>query len=112
MDTIEAIGRLERGGAAVVLQVSADDLRSIVGEVMRSEREAMARETAERKEAPALSRKEAAELLHCSLKTLYTLDVTGELKPVRLGARVLYRQCDIDAFLSRQGGAGRKGGGR
>ncbi len=47
MDTYETINRLEAQGTGVVLQLSAHDLRCVVGEIMRSEREKMSREAKE-----------------------------------------------------------------
>ncbi len=50
-----------------------------------------------------LSVKETAELLHVSRVTLREMEKRGELLPVRIGRRVLYRRSDIDAALSRGG---------
>ncbi len=47
MDTYETINRLVAQGTGVVLQLSAHDLRCVVGEIMRSEREKMSREAKE-----------------------------------------------------------------
>ncbi len=102
MDTYETINRLQAQGTGVVLQLSAHDLRCVVGEIMRSEREKMSREAKEAASMPSVTRKEAAAFLRCSLKTLHTLDTTGDLRPVRIGTKVLYRQKDLETFLSSQ----------
>lgn len=48
-----------------------------------------------------LSRNETAALLHLSLVTLRELERRGELVPVRISRRVLYRRSDVTAALDR-----------
>ena len=46
--------------------------------------------------------KQASEMLHVSIKTLYNLRESGKLSYVRIGSRVLYRRRDIEEFLESQ----------
>lgn len=46
-------------------------------------------------------RKEAAELLRLSERTLYSLDKSGELKSLRVGGSPRYRTCDLEAYLAK-----------
>ena len=86
-------------GANVVLQVNANDLRIIITEMVTAERNRLNAEIAANKERPALTRKQAAEMLGVSLATLWKWDKQGYLKPCKVGAKCLYKQCDIDNLL-------------
>lgn len=48
-----------------------------------------------------LTRNETAELLHVTLATLYEMEKRGELLPLRIGRRVLYRRGDIETALKK-----------
>ncbi len=47
----------------------------------------------------ALSRKDAAVYLSVSTRQLDSYATAGELRRVKLGAKTVFRVCDLDAFL-------------
>ncbi|MDA0195917.1 MAG: helix-turn-helix domain-containing protein [Bacteroidetes bacterium] len=47
------------------------------------------------------TRKRTCELLGVSHVTLWKLDKKDELKPIRIGSKVLYRDADIQAYLNK-----------
>lgn len=49
--------------------------------------------------AKLMTRKQAAEHLVVSIRTLDGFTSTGQIPRVKLGARVLYREQDIDEFI-------------
>ena len=49
-----------------------------------------------------LTRKEVAEVLDVSLKVLDRLVRDGQIKPLKLGAKVRFRLSDVEAFLAGQ----------
>ena len=64
-----------------------------------------------RKEAPdgpnaLLHRKEAAEVLGISVRTLDDMAEAGEIQPVRIRGRVLYAPETLEAYIRRRAGEG------
>jgi excisionase family DNA binding protein len=55
---------------------------------------------------PVLTLKEAAEYLHVSERLVQRLIARGELRPIRIGRRVLLHRVELDAFLERGGEEG------
>lgn len=92
------------GGANIALTINANDLRNVVTDIVRDERERVAKEERERNELACVSRSEASEMLGVSSGTLWRWNKMGYLKTVKVGWKVLYRKCDIDNFL-REGQA-------
>lgn len=52
-------------------------------------------------ESPVLTAINAAAYLSVSKPTLYRLIKKGEVKPVKLGGRTLFRRADLDALIER-----------
>ena len=48
-----------------------------------------------------LSRKDAAQLISLSVRTLDYLVSSGELKPLRVGKKLLFRRAALEAFARR-----------
>ncbi len=93
-----------------LLSISADDLRCLVTCALE---DALARRAVETSapSSPAtedadtyLSRREVSRMLHLTYATLRNLELRGELTPVRIARRVLYRRRDVDAALRDRGG--------
>ncbi len=88
-----------------LLPITPDELRKTVQEAVGDAfRELVPQSTEESEKTPEnalLSVAETATLLHVSRVTLREMEKRGELKPVRIGRRVLYRRSDIDAALVR-----------
>lgn len=90
-------------GESVCLILSENDLRSVVREMYAEERKRTEEAIAEHREAPTLSRHQAAKMLNVTLSTLWRWDKEGYLSPVKVGSKVLYRSTDIDRLLNRAG---------
>ena len=102
MNAMEAIG-------GVLLPVTPDELRQTVreavGDALRDITPQSKGKDPKQPEDALLSVVETADLLHVSRVTLREMEKRGELEPVRICRRVLYRRSDIDAALVG-GGAG------
>ena len=100
MNGLNAIGGL-------LLPVTPDELRQTVreavGDALRDFTPQSKGKDSKQPEDPLLSVMETADLLHVSRVTLREMEKRGELKPVRIGRRVLYRRSDIDAALAGGG---------
>lgn len=89
----------------VLLSITADDLRHIVST-------AVAEALDKRPDPPAaapqqlpddyLSRDEVCSMLRLTYPTLRNLEIRGELMPLRIARRVLYRRRDIEEALERR----------
>ncbi len=86
----------------VIYQINANDLKEIVGGIVREERERTAQEERERKEHGTVGRKETAKMLGVSVSTLWKWAQCGYLIPIKVGTKVLYRYRDIEAMLIKQ----------
>jgi hypothetical protein len=58
------------GGSNIALTINANDLRNVVTDIVRDERERVEKEVNERNEKATISRKEAAKMLDVALGTL------------------------------------------
>lgn len=93
----------------VLLSITADDLRHIVSTAVA---EALDKRPVPPAAAPQplpddyLSRDEVCSMLRLTYPTLRNLEIRGELMPVRIARRVLYRRRDVEGALQ-----GREGGG-
>lgn len=100
MHNLESLG-------GYLLPITPDELRKTVREAVGDAfRDFVPQSTGEQEKTPKnalLSVAETSELLHVSRVTLREMEKRGELKPVRIGRRVLYRCSDIEAAL-KQGG--------
>lgn len=92
-----------------LLPITPDQLRTTVreavGEALGDRLTSKEPETVATGGGELLSVKETADLLRVSRVTLRQMEKRGDLLPVRIGRRVLYRRSDIDAALSRGGDA-------
>lgn len=95
------------GGSNIALTINANDLRNVVTDIVRDERERVEKEVNERNEKATISRKEAAKMLDVALGTLWRWDKEGYLKSIKVGYKVMYRKSDIEAML-RQSQSGDK----
>lgn len=95
------------GGANIALTINANDLRNVVTDIVRDERERAAKEAVEQNELAAITREEAAKMLNVSLTTLWRWNQEGYLKIIKVGYKALYRKSDIEAML-RQSQTGDK----
>lgn len=85
----------------VIYQVSADDLKDILKQMLKEERERQARIQSEERELPTIERREAAKMLNVALSTLWRWAKDGYLIPAKIGSKVLYRRSDIERMLTR-----------
>jgi len=84
-----------------------DGLREEVHE-LREEITALRRNEAPDGPDTLLTRKEAAERLRISTRTLDDMAAAGEIQPVRIRGRVLYAPETLEAYVRRNAGGGRK----
>ncbi|MCC8119447.1 MAG: helix-turn-helix domain-containing protein [Bacteroidales bacterium] len=82
-------------GENITLQVSAKDLREILGEMMQAERERIRKD----EQKPTYSRKEASRILNVSYSTLNRWAKDEYLVPCKVGTKVLYKACDIEEVI-------------
>ena len=91
------------GDSATTVFLTAAALREVVSAMYRDEAIRSAEALMKHREQPVMTRKEAAEALKVSLPTLWRWDNIGYLKPVKIGAKSLYRAIDIDRILNDRG---------
>lgn len=101
----EILNVVRSGAPGVMLVVSAEDLRRVVTDMCRRHEARMEEAAARQKERPTLSRRETSRLLGVSLTTLWRWEVSGYLKPVKIGTKVMYRASDVEGMLERKGAA-------
>ena len=88
-------------GAKTLLMVSEDELREIVKDAVKEERERTEKRIREAKEVAAVSRNEASRMLSVSLNTLWRWAKDGYLVPRKVGTKVMYLKSDIDNLIQR-----------
>lgn len=88
-------------GAKTLLMVSEDELREIVKDAVRDERERTEKRIREAKEVAAISRNEAARMLSVSLNTLWRWAKDGYLIPRKVGTKVMYLRSDVERIIMR-----------
>jgi len=88
------------------LRALVDGLREDV-QALREEVRALRRKEAPDGPDALLNRKEAAERLGISERTLDDMAEAGEIQPVRIRGRVLYAPDTLEAFVRRKAGEGR-----
>lgn len=90
------------------------ELRGLIGglreevESLRDEVTALRRRKSPEGPDALLTRKEAAERLSISTRTLDDMADAGEIQPVRIRGRVLYAPETLEAYVRRRAGEGRK----
>lgn len=89
------------GSTKTVVELSMNDLREVVGDVLREERAKAAEEAKKAQTVDIYTRKEVAELLNVSFATLNRWEKIGYLKPVRAGRKVHYLKSDIQNLISK-----------
>lgn len=87
------------GNHNIILAISAADLREIMNAMALQERRNINLEIAKHRERPSLSRAQVAEMLGVHVNTVDGWARSGYLKPVKVGAKVMYRASDIDEML-------------
>lgn len=86
-------------GTAVILQISANDLKEVIQAFYHEEKERTEEAINRHRELPTLTRKETAEKLGVTLTTLWHWQKSGYLTPVKIGTKVMYRPSDVDELL-------------
>lgn len=94
--------QITTGAPGVMVVMTAADLKEAVGEIYKAEKANTAAAIAAHRERPTLTRVEAARLLNITKETLWRWAKSGYLKPVKIGAKVLYRASDIDEILLKR----------
>lgn len=89
------------GNPSITISLSAADLRSVVKEIVREERQRIKDALKASKELPTLTRSQAAKALNIHVNTLDRWAADGYITPVKIGTKVLYKASDIDAILNR-----------
>lgn len=89
------------GNPAITISVNAADLRNVVIEIVKQERQRIKDAIEASREFPTLSRRKAAEALNIHVNTLDRWAADGHITPVKVGTKVLYKASDIDAILDR-----------
>ena len=84
-----------------VIELSIDDLRSVVGDVLREERQKAAEEARKGNTPDILSRREVCKLLNVGFSTLWRWEKIGYLIPVKAGRKVHYLKTDVDKLISK-----------
>lgn len=98
MSTKNLIGT---GSTKTVVELSMNDLRTVVGDMLREERAKAAEEAKKAQTVEIYTRKEVAELLNVSLSNLSRWDKIGYLKPVKAGRKAHYLKSDIQNLISK-----------
>lgn len=96
---MEAKGNRSTQATKTVIELSMSDLKAVVAETIREEREKAAAEAAANNVNLFITRSEAANRLNVTFSTLNRWEKTGYLKPVRAGRKVYYKIADIEAVL-------------
>lgn len=84
-----------------IVELSIDDLRSVVGDVLREERQKATEEARKGNTPDILSRREVCKLLNVGFSTLWRWEKTGYLIPVKAGRKVYYLKKDVDNLISK-----------
>lgn len=84
-----------------VVELSIEDLRTVVGDVLREERQKAAEEAKRGNTPDLLSRREVCRLLNVGLSTLWRWEQSGYLIPVKTGRKCHYLKKDIDNLISK-----------
>ena len=79
--------------------ISGDELKAFAAEIAAAAVKEFKQITDAEREAPTMTREEAAKALNVSLTTLWRWDNEGFLKPVKIGKKALYRRGDVEALL-------------
>lgn len=90
-----------KNGGNLILQITADDLRSVMKSFYDDERKREEDSLRKLSEKPTLSRKDASKMLGVSLATLWKWAKDGYLKPVKIGTKVMYKRSDVEALLTK-----------
>lgn len=84
------------------LMVSYDELKQIIVEIVREEREQTEKRIRESREVAAVSRNDASKMLSVSLNTLWRWEKDGYLVPKRVGTKVMYLKSDIEKLITKR----------
>lgn len=88
------------GTPGITLNVSAADLEAVIAGFVRNERNRVAKELEEAKNAATLTPKQVAKMLKVGQVTLWRWNKEGYLKAVKVGRRTLYRMADVEKLMS------------
>lgn len=89
------------GNPAITISVNAADLRNVVVEIVKQERERIKEAIEMSRELPTMTRSQAAKALNIHVNTLDRWAADGYITPVKIGTKVLYKASEIDNLLAR-----------
>lgn len=89
------------GNPAITISVNAADLRSVVVEIVKQERQRIKDAIEASRELPTMTRSQAAKALNIHVNTLDRWAAEGYITPIKIGTKVLYKPSEIDAILTR-----------
>ena len=101
--TQQIINAIQDGKTQVAVTISASDLKEVFASIIEERDSAiMARTVDEMKDEPTLTRDEVCRMLKTTKTTLWRWANDGYLKPTKVGAKSLYRKCDVERLLNQQ----------
>ena len=89
------------GNPSITISVNAADLRNVVVEIVKQERQRIKDAIEASRELPTMTRSQAAKALNIHVNTLDRWAADGYITPIKIGTKVLYKPSEIDAILTR-----------
>ena len=90
---------LSTGGANIKLEITGEDLRQFSEDLINRAVSEVAAAMSESQDDSLLTREEVKRLCNVCDATLWHWDKRNYLKPVRVGAQVMYRNADVRRIL-------------
>ena len=90
---------LSTGGANIKLEITGEDLRQFSEDLINRAVSEVAAAMSESQDDSLLTREEVKRLCNVCDATLWHWDKRNYLKPVRVGAKVMYRNADVRRIL-------------
>ncbi len=78
----------------LIQPLSVEELKAILNQIVSEKLEAYLKK--EQKVVQYISRKDASQLLKCSLNTLDDWTVKGYLTPYRFGSTIRFKKCEVE----------------
>ncbi len=88
------------GRSNIVIQVNGQDLLDFADAIIEKASDNAKKSLEDKDVEKYLTKKEVMSLLKVCDTTLWIWNRDNYLKPVKIGRKVLYRKCDVDALLS------------
>lgn len=100
--TQQILDSIVNGNPNITVNINCADLRSVILEIVNSERMRIDEAEKKSREMFMVTQSEAQKLLGgISLVTLLKIRKKGELIPTTIGRKILYRRSDIDAYIEK-----------